>query len=77
MNADCQVVSPGKHKDANAVVSKRNKSHLQLLLTRPSHHFKNALDCIKYTHRTEGIRGFWAGTCRVESSLDTANGGCR
>ena len=24
--------------------------------------FKNAWECAKYLHRTEGIRGFWAGT---------------
>lgn len=27
-----------------------------------SKHFKNALECIRYTHTTEGVRGFWAGT---------------
>ncbi|KAJ9609087.1 hypothetical protein H2200_006858 [Cladophialophora chaetospira] len=27
-----------------------------------SRHFVNGWDCFKFTYRTEGIRGFWAGT---------------
>jgi len=30
-------------------------------------HFENALAATKYTYRTEGLRGFWAGKMKTAS----------
>jgi len=37
-----------------------------------SHHFDNAFQATKYTYRTEGLRGFWAGTFNPLVSITTS-----
>lgn len=33
-------------------------------------HFANALQATKYTYRTEGLRGFWAGKIQTAEQIE-------